>query len=101
MRNETRTVAAGTPDATLSLSRDPESRSFILGGTLAADAPARSLSLAVPEPAELAAAQLKRLLEARGVRITGSSRARHAGERFAGCAAPAAPKCWPNISHRR
>jgi D-alanyl-D-alanine carboxypeptidase/D-alanyl-D-alanine-endopeptidase (penicillin-binding protein 4) len=80
VRNEARTVAAGTADATLVLSRDPESRVFRLGGTLAADAPARSLSLAVPEPAELAAEQLKRLLEARGVRISGRSRARHAGE---------------------
>jgi D-alanyl-D-alanine carboxypeptidase/D-alanyl-D-alanine-endopeptidase (penicillin-binding protein 4) len=77
---QTRTVAAGTADATLSLARDPESRVFILGGTVAADAPARNLSLAVPEPAELAAAQLKNLLEARGVRITGHSRARHAGD---------------------
>ena len=80
VRNEALTVAAGTADATLELSRDPESRVFRLGGTLAADSPARSLSLAVPEPAELAAAQLKTLLEARGVRISGSSRARHAGD---------------------
>jgi serine-type D-Ala-D-Ala carboxypeptidase/endopeptidase (penicillin-binding protein 4) len=79
VRNEARTVAAGTADATLSLARDPESKVFLLGGTVAADAPARSLSLAVPEPAEWAAAQLKRLLEARGVRITGRSRAHHAG----------------------
>jgi D-alanyl-D-alanine carboxypeptidase/D-alanyl-D-alanine-endopeptidase (penicillin-binding protein 4) len=80
VRNETQTVAAGTPDAMLSLARDPESKVFVLGGALAADAPMRSLSLAVPEPAEFAAAQLKRLLEERGVRITGKSRARHAGE---------------------
>jgi D-alanyl-D-alanine carboxypeptidase/D-alanyl-D-alanine-endopeptidase (penicillin-binding protein 4) len=64
----------------LSLARDPESKVFILGGTVAADAPARMLSLAVPEPAELAAAQLKRLLEARGVHVSGRSRARHAGD---------------------
>jgi D-alanyl-D-alanine carboxypeptidase/D-alanyl-D-alanine-endopeptidase (penicillin-binding protein 4) len=80
VRNETRTVAAGTADAALSLARDPESKVFILGGTVAADAPARSLSLAVQEPAEWAAAQLKRLLEARGVLVTGKSRARHAGD---------------------
>jgi len=36
VRNEARTVAAGTEDATLELSRDPESRVFRLGGTLAA-----------------------------------------------------------------
>ena len=80
VRNETKTVAADTPDAMLSLARDQESRIFILGGTVAADAPMRTLSLAVPEPAEYAAALLKKLLEDRGVRITGKSRARHAGE---------------------
>ena len=80
VRIETRTVAAGTADAMLSLARDPESHVFILGGTMAADAPARLLSLAVQEPAELAAAQLKQLLEARGVRVTGRSRARHFGD---------------------
>jgi D-alanyl-D-alanine carboxypeptidase/D-alanyl-D-alanine-endopeptidase (penicillin-binding protein 4) len=78
--NEARTAPAGTADAALSLSRDPESRVFRLGGTLAADSPPRLLALAVPEPAELAAAQLKALLEARGVRISGGSHARHAGE---------------------
>ena len=92
VRNEARTVAAGTADAALELSRDPESRVFRLGGTLAANSPARSLPLAVPEPAELAAAQLKALLEARGVRISGSSRARHAGE-----PAPVAPAGTANV----
>ena len=80
VHNEARTVAKGTPDAQLSLARDPESRVFMLGGTLEAGAPMRLLPLAVPEPAELAAAQLKRLLEERGVRISGRSRARHAGD---------------------
>jgi D-alanyl-D-alanine carboxypeptidase/D-alanyl-D-alanine-endopeptidase (penicillin-binding protein 4) len=80
VRNEARTVAAGTADAQLELARDPESRVFRLGGTVALDAPMRPLVLAVPEPAELAAAQLKRLLESRGVRVTGRSRARHAGD---------------------
>jgi serine-type D-Ala-D-Ala carboxypeptidase/endopeptidase (penicillin-binding protein 4) len=80
IRNQTRTVAAGSADAMLSLARDPESKVFILGGTLTVDAPLRLLQVAVPEPAELAATQLKRLLEARGVKIFGRSRARHAGE---------------------
>ena len=80
VRNEAHTVAKGTADAQLSLARDPESRVFVLGGTMEIDAPARLLPLAVPEPAELTAAQLKRLLEARGVSISGRSRARHAGD---------------------
>jgi D-alanyl-D-alanine carboxypeptidase/D-alanyl-D-alanine-endopeptidase (penicillin-binding protein 4) len=80
LRNQTRTVAAGSADAMLSLARDPESKVFVLGGTVAARAPVRLLQVAVPEPAELAAVQLKKILEARGVKITGRSRARHAGE---------------------
>jgi D-alanyl-D-alanine carboxypeptidase/D-alanyl-D-alanine-endopeptidase (penicillin-binding protein 4) len=80
VRNQTRTVAAGSADAMLSLARDPESKVFILGGTVANDAPPRMLQVAVPEPAELAATQLRRLLEARGVKVSGRSRARHADE---------------------
>ena len=80
VRNETKTVAAGTRTRCCRWRAIRNRRIFILGGTVAADAPMRSLSLAVPEPAELAAAQLKKLLEERGVRITGKSRARHAGE---------------------
>jgi D-alanyl-D-alanine carboxypeptidase/D-alanyl-D-alanine-endopeptidase (penicillin-binding protein 4) len=38
------------------------------------------MSLAVPKPAKPTATQLKVLLEARGVRISGGSRARHSGE---------------------
>jgi serine-type D-Ala-D-Ala carboxypeptidase/endopeptidase (penicillin-binding protein 4) len=80
IRNQTRTVPAGSADAMLSLARDPESKVFILGGTLTVGAPLRLLQVAVPEPAELAATQLKRLLEARGVKVSGRSRARHAGD---------------------
>jgi D-alanyl-D-alanine carboxypeptidase/D-alanyl-D-alanine-endopeptidase (penicillin-binding protein 4) len=75
-----RNVATTTPARTepqLSLARDPESHVFVLGGTLPMGAAARELSVGVTEPAENAADQLARLLEARGIRIKGRARARH------------------------
>jgi D-alanyl-D-alanine carboxypeptidase/D-alanyl-D-alanine-endopeptidase (penicillin-binding protein 4) len=80
VRNEARTVRAGTPDAQLSLARDPESRVFVLGGTMPTDSSLRDLPLGVPEPAEWTAIQFKRLLEARGIKVMGRSRALHAGD---------------------
>lgn len=81
MRNDTQTTAAGT-EPMLRLERDPDSQIFHLSGTLPLDAPPRQLQLAVTQPAENAAALLRQLLEARGVRIEGRSRARH-GDRNA------------------
>ena len=81
IRNDTVTTAAGT-EPKLRLERDPDSQIFRLTGTLPLDAPARELQLAVTQPAENAAAILKQLLEARGVRVEGHSRARH-GDRNA------------------
>jgi len=81
MHNDTLTTAAGT-EPKLRLARDPDSRTFHLTGTLPLDAAARELQLAVTQPAENAAAILMQLLEARGVRVEGRSRARH-GDRSA------------------
>jgi D-alanyl-D-alanine carboxypeptidase/D-alanyl-D-alanine-endopeptidase (penicillin-binding protein 4) len=81
IRNDTLTTAAGT-EPKLRLERDLDSQTFHLTGTLPLDAPPRELQLAVTQPAENAAAILKQLLEARGVRVDGRSRARH-GERNA------------------
>jgi D-alanyl-D-alanine carboxypeptidase/D-alanyl-D-alanine-endopeptidase (penicillin-binding protein 4) len=81
IRNDTQTTAAGT-EPKLRLERDPDSQIFHLSGTLPLDAPARQLQLAVTQPAENAAAILMQLLEARGVRVEGHSRARH-GDRGA------------------
>jgi D-alanyl-D-alanine carboxypeptidase/D-alanyl-D-alanine-endopeptidase (penicillin-binding protein 4) len=61
----------------LALVREPGSRRVTLRGTLPAHSAPRTLVLAVEQPAENAAHLLKHLLEARGVRITGSARARH------------------------
>jgi D-alanyl-D-alanine carboxypeptidase/D-alanyl-D-alanine-endopeptidase (penicillin-binding protein 4) len=76
LRNDTTTTAAGT-EPMLRLERDPDSQTFHLTGTLPLDAPARELQLAVTQPAENAAAVLMQLLEARGVRVGGHSRAHH------------------------
>src|SRR5580700_4934609 len=80
-RNDALTSAAGT-EPKLRLERDPDSQIFRLTGTLPLDAPARELQLAVTQPAENAAAVLMQLLQARGVRVEGHSRARH-GDRNA------------------
>ena len=74
--NEASTTAAHS-EPQLRLSRDPDSRIFILGGTLPVGAAPRELSVAVTEPAENAADLLARLLEARGIRIAGHARANH------------------------
>jgi len=79
VRDEATTTAAGIVEQ-LRLARDPESRTFVLSGTLPRDAPRRQLLVAVQEPAENAAVLFAHLLEARGVRIMGQSRALHAGD---------------------
>jgi serine-type D-Ala-D-Ala carboxypeptidase/endopeptidase (penicillin-binding protein 4) len=76
LRNDALTSAAGT-EPKLRLERDTDSQIFRLTGTLPLDAPARELQLAVTQPAENAAAILLQLLQARGVRVEGHSRARH------------------------
>jgi D-alanyl-D-alanine carboxypeptidase/D-alanyl-D-alanine-endopeptidase (penicillin-binding protein 4) len=81
IRNDALTSAAGT-EPKLRLERDPDSQTFRLTGTLPLDAPPRELQLAITEPAENAAAILKQLLEARGVRVPGHSRSHH-GDRNA------------------
>ena len=91
VQSDATTTRAGT-EAQLRISREPESETFVLSGTMPAGAPARALPLAVPQPAEHAAALLLLLLEARGVHVDGSSKARHAAEVATQCcAAPPAP----------
>lgn len=80
-RNDAVTSAAGT-EPKLRMEREPDSQTFRLTGSLPLDAPARELQLAVTQPAENAAAVLMQLLQARGVRVEGHSRAKH-GDRNA------------------
>lgn len=76
IQNELRTGAKGS-ERKLEVSREPGSRLVVLRGTIPLGAEPLTLALGVEEPAEYAARLLKRLIEARGVRIFGEARARH------------------------
>jgi serine-type D-Ala-D-Ala carboxypeptidase/endopeptidase (penicillin-binding protein 4) len=77
VENDVTTSAADSkPD--LTLTRDPGSNLVVVQGSLPARSTPRKLILAIEEPAQHAAATLKRLLEERGVRVAGIARARHA-----------------------
>jgi D-alanyl-D-alanine carboxypeptidase/D-alanyl-D-alanine-endopeptidase (penicillin-binding protein 4) len=77
--NLIRTSARGSEEK-LAVARDPGSRVIHISGTMPLDAQTRRLTIAIEEPAEYAASLLARLLEARGVKIDGHSRAHHAGD---------------------
>lgn len=79
IENTVRTSARGSEEK-LAAAREPASRTIRLSGTIPAGAQTRRLTFAIEEPAEYAATLLTRLLEARGVRIHGVARARHAGD---------------------
>src|SRR5216683_1206112 len=85
--NLVRTNARGSEEK-LAVARDPGSRVIHLSGTIPLDAQTRRLTIAIEDPAEYAASLLARLLEARGVKIDGHSRARHAAEPAVDPAAP-------------
>ena len=72
-------VVTSAPDvkSDLTLTREPGSSLVVVKGTMPAKSPPRKLVLAVEEPAQHAAAVLKRLLEDRGVHVDGIARARH------------------------
>ncbi len=62
----------------LTLKREPGSSLVVIHGSLPARSAPRKLVLAIEEPAQHAAATLKRLLEERGIKIAGVANARHA-----------------------
>lgn len=72
-------VLTSAPDvkSDLTLTREPGASLVVVKGTMPAKSAPRKLVLAVEEPAQHAAAVLKHLLEARGVRVDGVARARH------------------------
>src|SRR5216684_140570 len=77
VENDVVTSAADVkPD--LTLTREPGSNLVVVKGSLPAKSAPRKLVLAIEEPAQHAAATLKRLLEERGVKVAGIARARHA-----------------------
>src|SRR5437879_1396290 len=76
VENEVITSAADVkPD--LTLTREPGVNIVGVKGSLPAKSAPRKLVLAIEEPAQHAAATLKRLLEERGVKVAGVARARH------------------------
>jgi D-alanyl-D-alanine carboxypeptidase/D-alanyl-D-alanine-endopeptidase (penicillin-binding protein 4) len=78
VENEVFTSAAGVK-SDLTLTREPGANVVMVKGTLPAKGAPRKLVLAIEEPAQHAAATLKRLLEERGVQVAGIAKARHIG----------------------
>jgi D-alanyl-D-alanine carboxypeptidase/D-alanyl-D-alanine-endopeptidase (penicillin-binding protein 4) len=74
------TTGPANAPARTTITREPGSRRVVLGGQIPLGAEPRKLALAIEEPAEFSAALLKRLLEMRGVRVYGATRARHTPE---------------------
>ncbi len=75
--HEIATVQQGaSPD--FAVVRQPGPNFLLLRGTIPVGHSAERLDLAMTSPAETAAVTLKQLLEARGVRVVGTARARHA-----------------------
>lgn len=70
-------TSAADVKSDLTLTREPGASLVVVKGTLPANSAPRKLILAVEEPAQHAAAVLKHLFEARGVRVDGIARARH------------------------
>jgi serine-type D-Ala-D-Ala carboxypeptidase/endopeptidase (penicillin-binding protein 4) len=73
--NQALTVAGG--QATLSYDRVPNSKRLRLTGTIPAGGEPQRLRMGIDDPADYAAWRFKALLEARGVRVTGTAQARH------------------------
>lgn len=72
-------ITTGPPDAPsdFAVVRQPGPNFILLRGTIGLGRTPTRLDLAMAEPALTAAASLKQLLEARGVRVTGTIRAQH------------------------
>ena len=70
-------TSAAEVKSDLTLTREPGASLVVIKGTMPAKSSPRKLVLAVEEPAQHAAAVLKRLLEERGVRVDGGARAHH------------------------
>lgn len=70
------TVPAGGRTS-LDVERLPAERTLRLTGTIAADAPPRTVRTGIDDPAHYAAWRFRTLLEARGVKVTGTVQARH------------------------
>src|SRR5882724_2235735 len=70
-------TSAAEVKSDLTLKREPGANLVVVKGTLPAKGTPRKLVLAIEEPAQHAAATLKRLLEERGVKVGGGAKAQH------------------------
>lgn len=77
VESDVETVAAGTHADGIQVERLTGSRVIRVYGEIAADAHPDVEELAVADPAEYAAMVLRRMLEERGIVVTGTSRAEH------------------------
>jgi serine-type D-Ala-D-Ala carboxypeptidase/endopeptidase (penicillin-binding protein 4) len=83
VENDVLTSAADVK-SDLTLKREPGANLVVVKGTLPARSTPRKLLLAVEEPAQHAAAILKRMLEERGIKVGGVARAQHDSAGFRG-----------------
>lgn len=76
VENDARTSVAGSQPS-LGLDRPLGSREFRLFGTLPAGGAASHIGLAIIDPAQFAAIAFRKMLEARGITVTGAAKAHH------------------------
>jgi serine-type D-Ala-D-Ala carboxypeptidase/endopeptidase (penicillin-binding protein 4) len=94
----TEDITTGPPDtpSDFAVVRQPGVNFILLRGTIALGRTPTRLDIAMTAPAETAALALKQLLEARGVRVTGATRAQHAPPPFSNVAGePIVPDAVP------
>ena len=72
------TTAPSASKPKFSVVREPGDKPILLRGSIPLGGAPVKIDLAIQEPAQYAAAMLKRLLEARGIVISGNARAKHA-----------------------
>lgn len=75
--NRITTTAAASGPRRISIDRQPGSRTITLWGTIPLDDAGDSEALAIDDPAEFAAQQLRAMLQLRGVVVRGKLRAHH------------------------
>jgi D-alanyl-D-alanine carboxypeptidase/D-alanyl-D-alanine-endopeptidase (penicillin-binding protein 4) len=99
LQSSIRTVAAGPGiKTTLGAERDPNSNTVRLWGTIPLNAQPSSLALAANDPAILAAEALRERLLVHGVRVLGTTAAKHRDNSEIDTSDPTNPNAGDNIS---
>jgi serine-type D-Ala-D-Ala carboxypeptidase/endopeptidase (penicillin-binding protein 4) len=96
----TREITTGPPDtpADFAVVREPGVNFILLRGAIPLGHSPMRLDLAMTAPAETSALALKQMLEARGVRVTGATRVRHAPPPYSNVAGdPIIPNPLPSL----